>query len=113
VGPPTTTDTEFGRIWDSLPDTFPRMARSTPVDEAGPVSAAFATSTDVETASRGIGQTLMDLGWSVDIGSPLEDGTVILEATGPPAGCKAEVRFTPMSGTVVMSVLYGAECPFG
>jgi len=50
--------------------------------------------------------------WTVDVGSPLEDGTVVLDATHAPAGCKAEVRLRPESGTVSMSVLYGAACPF-
>ena len=51
-------------------------------------------------------------GWTVDAGSPLEDGTVVLEATGAPAGCKAEIRFTPVSGSLIMEVLFGASCPF-
>jgi hypothetical protein len=50
-------------------------------------------------------------GWTVDAGSPLEDGTVVLEAARPNA-CKAEIRFTPRGGSVIMSVLYGASCPY-
>ncbi|HEY3164182.1 MAG TPA: hypothetical protein VGJ71_07460 [Candidatus Limnocylindrales bacterium] len=109
---PSTTQTEFGRIWDGLPDSFPRMARSTPADQPGPASAIFAATIDSETAVRQIRADLEDLGWTVDVGSPLEDGTVVLEATGPTPGCKAEVRFTPVSGTLIITVLYGASCPF-
>ena len=39
---------------------------------------------------------LTEAGWTVDVGSPLEDGSVVLEAQGPPDGCRAEVRFTPL-----------------
>ena len=36
----------------------------------------------------------------------------VLEATGSAMGCKAEVRFTPWSGSILMLVLVGASCPF-
>jgi hypothetical protein len=68
---------------------------------------------DAATAARTISNGLVGQGWTVDIGTPLEDGTVVLDATASPPGCKAEVRFTPISGTIIMSVLYGASCPFG
>ena len=114
VGPPTTTDTEFGRIWDGLPPSFPTLPGQQPADTgAGQTSGSFALNMDVAAASQAMAAALRAQGWTVDMGSPLEDGTVVLEAAGAREGCVAEVRFTPMSGTVVMSVLYGAECPFG
>jgi hypothetical protein len=113
VSVPSTTMTEFGEIWDALPPSFPTLPGAIPTAVQGPTSAAFALGTDAETASRTVAAGLQAQGWTVDVGSPLEDGTVVLDATGPATGCKAEVRFTPLSGTVTMSVLYGAECPFG
>ena len=114
VGPPTTTDTEFGTIFDALPSTFPRLPGQEPAETgAGPTSGSFAVNMTAAAASKAIQAALVAQGWSVDVGSPLEDGTIVLEATGATAGCKSEVRFTPVSGTVIMSVLYGASCPFG
>jgi hypothetical protein len=113
IAPPTTTDTEFGKIFDSLPPSFPKLLGQEPSETgAGPTSGSFAARMSVGDARKVIEVSLVAQGWTVAVGSPLEDGTVVLEATAQ-AGCKAEVRFTPVSGTVIMSVLYGASCPFG
>lgn len=110
---PTTTDTEFGRIWDALPPSFPKLPGQQPAETgAGPTSGAFAVNMTADDAAETLARALAQLGWTVDVASPLEDGTVVLDAGGAREGCAAQVRFTPMSGTVVMSVLYGAECPF-
>lgn len=110
---PSTTDTAFGRIWDGLPSWFPKLPGQKPADiGAGPTSGSFAANIDVAAAVRLVETGLAANGFTVDAGSPLEDGTVVLNASGAREGCAAEVRFTPMSGTVVMSVLYGADCPF-
>jgi hypothetical protein len=109
---PTTTDTDWGRIWDAVPGSFPRLSTST-VNVPEPVSAEFVGLVgDPKTASATIGRELAAQGWAVDIGSPLEDGTVVLDATGRTAGCKTQIRFTRLGGSVIMSVLYGAACPF-
>ena len=113
VAPPTTTDTEFGTIFDSLPPSFPTLPGQEPAATgASPTSGSFAANLSVADARKIIEVSLVSLGWRVTVGSPLEDGTVVLEASHAPAGCKTEVRFTPLSGSVVMSVLYGASCPF-
>jgi hypothetical protein len=110
--PPTTDVAGFGRILDSLPPSFPRLPGQEPAETGeGPTSGSFAANVDVPSASASIRSALVAKGWTVDTGSPLEDGTVVLEASGP-AGCKAEIRFTPRSGSVIMSVLYGATCPY-
>jgi hypothetical protein len=109
---PSTTTTEFGDIWDALPPSFPTFPGAIPTTIQGPTSGAFAVGADVGTASQTVAAALRASGWQVDGGSALEDGSVVLEATGPADGCRAEVQFTPLSGTVTMSVLYGAACPF-
>jgi hypothetical protein len=110
---PPTTNTEFGRIFDALPPSFPKLPGEEPADTgAGPTSGSFAANISVTKARQIIEVSLIAQGWTVSVGSPLEDGTVVLEATGAKASCKTEVRFTPTSGTVIMSVLYGASCPF-
>ena len=112
VRPPTTTETEFGTIYDSLPPSFPKLPGQEPAPTgAGPTSGSFAANMSVTDARKLIEVSLIAQGWRVAVGSPLEDGSVVLEATGA-GGCKTEVRFAPLSGTVIMSVLYGASCPF-
>jgi hypothetical protein len=104
----------FGVIFDALPAAFPKLAGQEPAETGdGATSGSFAVNLSPADASAAIEAALTAQGWSVDVGSPLEDGSVVLEATHAPAGCKTEVRFTPLSGTVIMSVLYGASCPFG
>lgn len=110
---PSTTETEFGRIWDALPPSFPKLPGQQPAETgAGPTSGSFAVNMPADAAAETLARALAQMGWTIDVGSPLEDGTVVLDAGGVREGCAAEVRFTPLSGTVVMSVLYGAECPF-
>lgn len=110
----TNTQTEVGRIWDALPPSFPRIAGAVPIETgAGPTSGTFAVGTDVASAVATIRAGLTGLGYNVDVGSPLEDGSVVLDAGGgEEPECRIEVRFTPLSGTTTMAVLYGAACPF-
>ena len=111
---PTTTDTEFGTIFDALPPSFPKLPGQAPAETgAGATSGSFAVNLSAAEASASLASALAEAGWGIDVGSPLEDGSVVLHATRAPAGCKLEARFTPLSGTVIMSVLYGASCPFG
>jgi hypothetical protein len=111
----TDTKTAIGRIWDSLPPSFPRLPGATPIETgSGPTSGTFAVGSNVADAVAAIKGGLTAQGLTVDAGSPLEDGSVVLVANGGvnPA-CRIEVRFTPLSGTTTMAVLYGASCPFG
>jgi hypothetical protein len=110
----TNTDTAVGRIWDSLPPSFPRISGATPIETgAGPTSGTFAVGGTVDDAVATIRAGLTGLGYNVDVGSPLEDGSVVLDAGGgEDPECRIEVRFTPLSGTITMAVLYGSACPF-
>jgi hypothetical protein len=110
----TNTDTDVGRIWDALPTSFPRIGGAVPIETgSGPTSGTFAVGTDLAKAVATIRAGLTSLGYNVDVGSALEDGTVVLDAGGgEEPECRIEVRFTPLSGTITMAVLYGAACPF-
>ncbi len=112
AAPGTTDVAGFGRILDALPPSFPRLPGQEPADTgAGATSGSFAANLEAAAAGAMIEAALKARGWAVDAGSPLEDGSVVLEASGPNA-CKAEIRFTPQTGSVIMSVLYGATCPY-
>jgi hypothetical protein len=113
TSPVTTTDAEgFGRILDEVPPSFPKLPDQSQSEIGSTSSGMFNSNLDPATASRTIRDGLVAQGWSVDVGSPLEDGTIVLEATGPSKDCKAEVRFMPASGSILMLVLVGASCPF-
>lgn len=110
----TNTDTQVGRIWDALPKGFPRIANAIAIDNfPSPTSGAFAVGANVADAVATMRTGLTGLGYNVDIGSPLEDGSVVLDAGGGEnPECRIEVQFTPQSGTTRMVVLYGSACPF-
>jgi hypothetical protein len=108
------TDTDWGRIWDSLPAGFPAFAGSTASEEAatGPASATLVADGNVaKAAATYFASALGGAGYTVDgATSPLEDGSYVLDATGA-SGCKVQVTVAPTGGQTMIRVLYGAACP--
>jgi hypothetical protein len=43
---------------------------------------------------------------------PGEGGVYTLNAVGQRPECRVQVRITPLSGTTMIGVLFGAACPF-
>jgi hypothetical protein len=108
------TDTDWGRIWDSLPKDFPPIAGSTPDDAAaGPASAVLVVQGDVaKTVATSLQTQLESAGYTTSaLGGPLEDGKYTLEMTGPSADCMLQVAATPTGGLTTVTILYGAACP--
>jgi hypothetical protein len=108
------TDTEWGRIWDSLPADFPAVAGSKASEEAatGPASATLVADGNVAKAAAAyFSSALGAAGYTVDgATSPLEDGSYVLDATGA-SGCQVQVSVGPTGGQTTIRVLYGAACP--
>lgn len=109
------TDTEWGRIWDTLPSDFPEIAGARPSEEAatGPASATLVLEGNV---ARPVATALVDLlaknGFpTAGLGTPLEDGSYTLDATGSIPGCKVQATVKPMGGETFVTILYGAACP--
>ena len=101
---PGTFATAWGTAWDALPPGFPVPAgakQADPGDPAdGPVSGAFV----VDGAA----------GYSTEATSgPLEDGSLVIDSVGPDPACRAQTRVRPLGGTTMITVLYGAACPWG
>jgi hypothetical protein len=111
---PGQTDTDWGRIWDTLPTTFPVYPRATPADDAGTelVTATFALEgVDARTVAGWMQTELERATYATEaLNGPLEDGGFILESAGP-AGCRIQVATRPLGGLTTVSVRYGAECP--
>lgn len=108
------TDTEWGRIWDSLPADFPTYPGAAPAGEAaaGPASATLTLDGDVAQAvSTWMAEQLKLQSFAVDpSATPLEDGRYVVDARRE-AGCRVEVTATPTGGQTTVTVRYGADCP--
>ncbi len=107
------TDTDWGRIWDTLPKGFPTIPGSTPDDAAaGPASAVLVVQGDAaQTVASSLQTQLQAAGYTTTaLGGPLEDGTYTLDMTGPSTGCMLQVAATPTGGLTTVTILYGAAC---
>jgi hypothetical protein len=109
------TDTEWGRIWDTLPSNFPEIPGARASEEAatGPASATLVLEGNV---AQLVATSLVDLftknGFPIaGAGTPLEDGSYTLDATGSAPGCKIQATVKPMGGETFVTILYGAACP--
>ena len=109
------TDTDWGRIWDTLPASFPAIPGARPSEEAasGPASATLVIEGDVaRLVARALVTQLAKDGFPTGgLGTPLEDGSYTLEATGSAPGCKVQLTVKPMGGETFVTILYGAACP--
>lgn len=111
---PTQTETDWGRIWDDLPASFPLYPGSIPTEAAeGPVSASLAVAASPQEATDFMVGAIRAAGYAVVAASgPFEDGSYVISATGSEPGCRVEIRLTPLSETTLMTVMFGADCPF-
>ena len=113
---PGQTDTAWGRIWDALPETFPSYPGASPTEVAeGPASATLslgANPGDPAEVASFYRTALAGAGFdAVDSSGPMEDGSYQVNATAA-AGCAAQVTVAPLGTDTVITILYGAACPF-
>jgi len=109
------TDTEWGRIWDTLPGGFPTYPGTTPADEAatGPASGTLVVNGDVaKQVITSMRTSLEAAGFSTTAYSgPLEDGTYVLDLRGATDDCKVNITASPLGSLTTVTILYGAACP--
>jgi hypothetical protein len=109
------TDTPWGRIWDTLPSSFPAIPGARPSEEAstGPASATLVIEGDVaRLVAAALVTQLAGAGFPTGgLGTPLEDGSYTLDATGSTPGCKVQLTIKPIGGETFVTILYGAACP--
>jgi hypothetical protein len=113
-GLPSQTDTDWGRIWDTVPAAFPVYPGAVASGEAQtePVSAIFTVAAEEARAVAAWMQAELerDAYRTEALNGPLEDGGFVLDSTGD-AGCRIEVAVTPLGGMTIVTVRYGADCP--
>jgi hypothetical protein len=113
--PPGQTDTDWGRIWDTVPFGFPVYPGATPAEEAetGPASAIFALEgADAKTIATWMQTELERATYRTEaLNGPLEDGSFVLDSIGSAPDCRVEVAVAPLGGLVTVTVRYGAACP--
>ena len=116
--PPATsgqTDTDWGRIWDSLPSGFPMYPGAMPSEEASsePASAVYVVDDAEPGAIATWFQDAFELAaYHTDaLSGPFEDGGYLLESSGDDPACRLLLTIAPLGGTTSLTVLYGADCP--
>ncbi len=115
---PGTFDTAWGTAWDALPPGFPVPSDAIladPGDPAdGPVSAAFVVGRARDDVVKLMQSRLGAAGYSTEaISGPLEDGSVVVDSVGLDPACRVQTRIRGLSGTTMVTVLFGAACPWG
>jgi len=111
----TQTDTEWGRIWDALPAGFPVYPDAVETEEAGagePVSAAFSSPAAADEIATWL-QSRLELATfsTVAFSGPFEDGSLVLDSVGDGA-CRIETTVAPARSLTIITIRYGADCPF-
>ena len=111
------TETEWGRIWDTLPSGFPTYPGSTVSEEAasGPASATLVVDEqDVEAIAAWWQHELEVAAFSTEaMSGPLEDGSFVIDSVGQEPGCRLAVSIAPLGGLTLLTIMYGAGCPHG
>ena len=119
VEPPVTTipttQTDWGEILDALPDGFPVFPDAAVAESpAEPVSGAFITSAGVDEVATWYRDALEATGKStLDLSSPLEDGSRVLDMQGDLPECRVRLTFRPEGGSTMITVLVAAGCAGG
>lgn len=108
------TDTDWGRIWDELPEAFPVYPGAIRADEGATeaVSGTFALEGTDPRAVVAWMQTELERGAyrTEALNGPFEDGSSVLDLVGD-GDCRIQVAVAPLGGLTTVTVRYGAGCP--
>lgn len=109
------TDTDWGRIWDTLPSGFPTVNGATPGDETatGPATANLVVDgVDAKGITNQLETLLKQAGYTTAaLSGPLENGGYVLQMNGSAAGCQLQMTAAPTGSLTTLTILYGAGCP--
>ena len=107
----------WGAAWDALPPGFPLPAGAKladPGDPAdGPTSGAFVIDGATDDVAAQMQRQLGAAGYSTEaLSGPFEDGSLVINSVGPDAACRVQTQVRPLGGTTMITVLFGAACPW-
>lgn len=112
---PSQSETAWFRIWDAIPDSFPEPVDAAVADPgSGPVSAAWTVPVAAVSAPELAGfyrDAIDDLGWAPIVDGPLEDGSYTVYSSSG-YGCETLTTILPRGDESLVTVLFGAGCPF-
>lgn len=112
--PASQTETDWGTIWDGIPTGFPRFTGSSDADDASAVPASDRYAVpggDAQTIATWLQTAMENATYSTEgLSGPFEDGSFVLDSVGD-AGCRIQTTVAPQGNLVLVTVLYGAECP--
>ena len=91
---------------------YPGAAAVDPMD--GPATHAWEAVAPPDEVAGWYADTFEELGWShIDLGSPLEDGTQVLDLGTDLPECRVQLTFRPLGGSTMIILMYGAGCAGG
>jgi hypothetical protein len=114
------SDTGWGPIWNELPPGFPKPQGAEPAEvDSGPVSAAWTVASsgaanpvaDSVTIAKRYADAFSAAGYGGGRDGPLEDGAYTAWASNG-YGCDILVTAKSQGEETLVTVLYGAGCPF-
>lgn len=112
---PSQSETAWFRIWDAIPDSFPEPIDAAIADpESGPVSGAWTVPVTAVSAPELAGfyrDAVDELGWAPIVDGPLEDGSYTVYSSNG-YGCETLTTILPRGDESLVTILFGAGCPF-
>jgi hypothetical protein len=107
-----TTQTDWGEIVDVLPADFPIFPDAAAAEPpAEPVSGSYVARAGVDEVAAWYRDALEATGMStLDLSSPLEDGTRVLDMQGDLPECRVRLTFRPAAESTMITVLLAAGC---
>lgn len=115
---PGTFETAWGTAWDGLPPGFPVPPDALPADPGdpadGPVSGAFVVGRSPDDVTQLMQTGLAAAGYGTEtLSGPFEDGSLVIDSVGKDPQCRVQTRVRGLSGMTMITVLFGAACPWG
>ena len=115
---PGTFEIAWGAAWDALPPGFPVPPGAKPADPGDPaeglVSGAFVVDGAPDAIAGAMQNGLGVAGYStVALGGPFEDGSLVIDSVGRNPECRVQTRVRELGATTMITVLFGAACPWG
>ena len=114
---PGTFETAWGAAWDTLPPGYPVPADAQPAEPGdpadGPVSGAFVVQRAPAAVVEDVQAGLAVAGYSTEaLSGPSESGALVVDSVGLDPACRVQTTVRPLGGLTMITVLFGAACPW-